>query len=70
MSNKYYDQWYIKCKLVKEICDTLKPIYLAKEVSPNKFLVSNYMKFKMFDDKSITKKVKEFQLIANKIYIS
>ncbi|KAG5586876.1 hypothetical protein H5410_047310 [Solanum commersonii] len=64
MSNKYYDQYYIKCKFTKEICDTLKAIYLAEEGSSKKFLVSNYMEFKMVDDKSISKQVQEFQLIA------
>ena len=54
MSNKYYDQYYIKCKFAKEIWDTLKAIHLAEEASSKKFLVSNYMEFKMVDDKSIT----------------
>ncbi|XP_069143418.1 uncharacterized protein [Solanum lycopersicum] len=31
MSNKYYDQYYIKCKFAKEIWDTLKAIHLAEE---------------------------------------
>jgi len=70
MSNKYYDQYYIKCKFAKEICDTLKAIHLAEKASSKKFLVSNYMEFKMVDDKSITEQVQEFQLIANKIAIS
>ncbi|KAH0730994.1 hypothetical protein KY289_002182 [Solanum tuberosum] len=70
MSNKYYDQYYIKCKFAKEIWDTLKAIHLAKEVSSKKFLVSNYMEFKMVDDKSITEQVQEFQIIANKIVVS
>ena len=70
MSNKYYDQYYIKCKFAKEFWDTLKAIYLAEEASSKKFLVSNYMEFKMVDDKSITEQVQEFQLIANKIAIS
>ncbi|KAH0725478.1 hypothetical protein KY284_001343 [Solanum tuberosum] len=70
MSNKYYDQYYIKCKFAKEIWDTLKAIHLAEEASLKKFLVSNNMEFKMVDDKSITEQVQEFQLIANKIAIS
>ena len=70
MSNKYYDQYYIKCKFAKEIWDTLKAIHLAEEASSKKFLVSNYMEFKMVDDKSITEQVQEFQLIANKIVIT
>ena len=70
MSNKYYDQYYVKCKYAKEIWDTLQAIYLAEEASSKKFLVSNYMEFKMVDDKSITEQVQEFQLIANKIAIS
>jgi len=70
MSNKYYDQYYIKCKFAKEIWDTLKAIHLAEETSSKKFLVSNNMEFKMVDDKSITEQVQEFQLIANKIAIS
>ncbi|KAH0633638.1 hypothetical protein KY284_036424 [Solanum tuberosum] len=55
------------CKFAKEIWDTLKAIYLAEEASSTKFLVSNYMEFKMIDDKSISEQVQEFQLIANKI---
>lgn len=70
MSNKYYDQYYVKCKYAKEIWDTLQAIYLAEDASSKKFLVSNYMEFKMVDDKSITEQVQEFQLIANKIAIS
>ncbi|XP_047263819.1 uncharacterized protein LOC124896308 [Capsicum annuum] len=70
MSNKYYDQYYVKCKYAKEIWDTLQAIYLAEEASFKKFLVSNYMEFKMVDDRSITEQVQEFQLIANKIAIS
>ncbi|KAG5600281.1 hypothetical protein H5410_031651 [Solanum commersonii] len=70
MSNTYYDQYYIKCKFDKEIWDTLKAIHLVEEASSKKFLVSNYMEFKMVDDKSITEQVQEFQLMANKISIS
>ncbi|KAH0638858.1 hypothetical protein KY285_035444 [Solanum tuberosum] len=70
MSNKYYDQYYNKCKFAKEIWDTLKSIHLAEEVSSKKFLISNYMEFKMVDDKSITEQVQEFQLLANKMVIS
>ena len=29
MSNKYYDQYYIKCKFAKEFWDTFKAIHLA-----------------------------------------
>ncbi|XP_047250129.1 uncharacterized protein LOC124885910 [Capsicum annuum] len=53
-----------------KIWNTLQAIYLAEEASSKKFLVSNYMEFKMVDDKSITEQVQEFQLIANKIAIS
>ena len=70
MSNKFYDQYYTKCKFAKDIWDTLQNIYLAEEASSKKFLVSNYMEFRMVDDKSITEQVQEFQLIANKIGIS
>ena len=70
MSNKYYDQYYIKCKFAKEIWDTLKAIHLVEAASSKKFLISNYMEFKMVDDQSITEYVQEFQLIANKIAIS
>ncbi|XP_049373006.1 uncharacterized protein LOC125837987 [Solanum verrucosum] len=45
-------------------------INLAEEASSNKFLISNYMEFKMVDDKSITEQVQEFQFITNKIAIS
>ncbi|KAG5631850.1 hypothetical protein H5410_003567 [Solanum commersonii] len=68
MSNKYYDQYYIKFKFAKDIWDTLKAINLAKEASSKKFLVSNYMEFEMVDDKSITEQ--EFQLRGNKISTS
>ncbi|XP_060198086.1 uncharacterized protein LOC132627041 [Lycium barbarum] len=70
MSNKFYDQYYTKCKFAKDIWDALQNIYLAEEASSKKFLVSNYMEFKLVDDKSITEQVQEFQLIANKIAIS
>ncbi|XP_019070273.1 uncharacterized protein [Solanum lycopersicum] len=53
-----------------EIWYALKAIHLAKEASSKKFLVSNYMEFKMVDDKLIIEHVQEFQLISNKIAIS
>ncbi|OIT32574.1 hypothetical protein A4A49_52681 [Nicotiana attenuata] len=54
MTNKYYDQYFVKCKSAKELWDAHQAIYLAEEASSKKFLVSNYMEFKMIDDKSIT----------------
>lgn len=62
MSNKYYDQYYVKCKYAIEIWNTLQAIYLVEEASSKKFLVSNYMEFKMVDDKSITEQVQDSNL--------
>ena len=70
MANKYYDQYSAKCNSAKDLWDTLQAIYLAEEASSRKFLVSNYVEFKMVDEKAITEQVQEFQLIANKIAIS
>ncbi|XP_070056569.1 uncharacterized protein [Nicotiana tomentosiformis] len=70
MTNKYYDQYFAKCKSAKELWDTLQAFYLSEEASLKKFLVSNYMKFKMIDDKSITDQVQKFQFINNKIAVS
>ncbi|KAK3018111.1 hypothetical protein RJ639_003482 [Escallonia herrerae] len=44
-----------------------KSVYQAEEVSSKKFLVSNYMDFKMTDDRPVSAQVREFQLIANDI---
>ncbi|KAH0665606.1 hypothetical protein KY285_026812 [Solanum tuberosum] len=48
MSNTYYDQYYIKCKLAKEIWDTLKAIHLAEEAT-NKIAISGIALDENFD---------------------
>ncbi|KAK3007311.1 hypothetical protein RJ639_016293 [Escallonia herrerae] len=67
MTDSFYDQYSKKSKTAKELCDTLKSFYQAEEASTKKFLVSNYMDFKMTDDKPVSIQVRELQLIANDI---
>ncbi|XP_077252361.1 uncharacterized protein LOC143891707 [Tasmannia lanceolata] len=67
MSNSFFDQYSKKCMTAKDLWDNLRTIYQAEEASSKKFLVSNYMDFKMDDDKDVSIQVCEFQLIANDI---
>ncbi|KAK3014769.1 hypothetical protein RJ639_007954 [Escallonia herrerae] len=67
MTNYFYDQYSKKSKTAKELWDTLKSVYQAEEASTKKFLVSNYMDFKMTDERPISVQVRELQLIANDI---
>ncbi|KAK3009051.1 hypothetical protein RJ639_014142 [Escallonia herrerae] len=67
MTDSFYDQYSKKNKTAKELWDTLKSVYQATEVSSKKFLVSNYMDFKMTDDRPVSVQFCEFQLIANDI---
>ncbi|XP_019242037.1 PREDICTED: uncharacterized protein LOC109222088 [Nicotiana attenuata] len=55
----YYDRYSAKCKSAKEFWDTLQAIYLAEEASSKKFFVSNYMEFKMIEDRSKLLRKKE-----------
>ncbi|KAK3038617.1 hypothetical protein RJ639_027280 [Escallonia herrerae] len=67
MTDSFFDQYSKKSKTAKELWDTLKSMYQAEEASSKKFLVSNYMDFKMSDDRHVSVQVREFQLIANDI---
>ncbi|KAK3035326.1 hypothetical protein RJ639_034034 [Escallonia herrerae] len=67
MTDSFYDQYSKKSKSAKELWDTLKSVYQAEEASTKKFLVSNYMDFKMTDDRPVSVQVRELQLIANDI---
>ncbi|KAK3018082.1 hypothetical protein RJ639_003371 [Escallonia herrerae] len=53
MTDSFYDQYSKKSKTVKELWDTLKSVYQAEEASSKKFLVLNYMDFKMTDNRPI-----------------
>ncbi|KAK3043913.1 hypothetical protein RJ639_000612 [Escallonia herrerae] len=70
MTNSFYDQYSKKSKTAKESWDTLKSVYQAEEASSKKSLVLNYMDFKMTNDRPVSVKVREFQLIANDICAS
>ncbi|KAK2999717.1 hypothetical protein RJ639_023815 [Escallonia herrerae] len=67
MTDSFYDQYSKKSKTAKELWDTLKSVYRAEVASTKKFLVSNYMDFKMIDDRHVYVQVRELQLIANDI---
>ncbi|XP_077225212.1 uncharacterized protein LOC143858444 [Tasmannia lanceolata] len=69
MSNSFFDQYSKKCMTAKDLWDTLRSVYQAEAASPKKFLVSNYMEFKMIDDKDVSIQVRKFQLIANDIIV-
>ncbi|KAK3016644.1 hypothetical protein RJ639_005967 [Escallonia herrerae] len=70
MADSFYDQYSEKSKTAKELWDTLKLVYQVEEASSKKFLVSNYMDFKMTDDRPVSIQVSEFQLIANDICVA
>lgn len=58
----------MKCKIAKEIWDTLQAIYLIRRDGfKKKILIFNYMEFRIVDNEPITEQVQEFQLIPNKI---
>ncbi|KAK3031729.1 hypothetical protein RJ639_035315 [Escallonia herrerae] len=65
MTDSFYDQYSKKSKIAKELWDTLKSVYQAEEATTKKFLISNYMDFKMTDDRPVSVQVRELQLIAN-----
>ncbi|KAK3017500.1 hypothetical protein RJ639_006004 [Escallonia herrerae] len=67
MTDSFYDQYSKKSKTATELWNTLKSVYQAEESSTKKFLVSNYMDFKMTDDRPVSVPVRELQLIANDI---
>ncbi|KAK3029678.1 hypothetical protein RJ639_039170 [Escallonia herrerae] len=67
MTDSFYDQYSKKSKTAKELLNTLKSVYQAEEASTKKFLVSNYMDFKMTNDRPVSVQVCELQLIANDI---
>ncbi|KAK3024946.1 hypothetical protein RJ639_042950 [Escallonia herrerae] len=70
MTDSFYDQYSKKSKTTKELWDTLKSVYQAEEASTKKFLVLNYMDFKMTNDRPVSAQVCELQLIANDICAS
>ncbi|KAK3017792.1 hypothetical protein RJ639_003422 [Escallonia herrerae] len=65
MANSFYNQYSKKSKTAKELWDTLKSVYQMEQASLKEFLVSNYMDFKMTDDRPIFVQIHQFQLIAN-----
>ncbi|KAK3016031.1 hypothetical protein RJ639_005291 [Escallonia herrerae] len=69
MIDSFYDQYSKKSKTAKELWDTLKSVYQAEEARSKKFLVFNYMEFKMTDDRPVFVQVREFQLIANDVCV-
>ncbi|KAK3011128.1 hypothetical protein RJ639_012687 [Escallonia herrerae] len=58
MTDSFYDQYSKKSKTAKELWDTLKSVYQAEEASSKKFLVLNYMDFKMTDDRHVSVQVR------------
>ncbi|KAK2997685.1 hypothetical protein RJ639_025752, partial [Escallonia herrerae] len=70
MTHSFYDKYSKKSKTAKELWDTLKLVYQAEEASTKKFLILNYMDFKMTDDRHISVQVRELQLIANDICVT
>ncbi|KAK3003656.1 hypothetical protein RJ639_018698 [Escallonia herrerae] len=67
MTDSFYDQYSKKSKTAKELWNTLKSVYQAEEASTKKFLVLNYMDFKMTDDRPVSIQVQKLKLIANDI---
>lgn len=67
LTDQLYDQYSIKTKNAKDLWESLKIVYTAEQFGIKKFQVSNYVEFKMNDEKLIIEQVQELQKIADSI---
>ncbi|XP_024969736.1 uncharacterized protein LOC112509098 [Cynara cardunculus var. scolymus] len=66
LSNRLYDLYsLITCP--RELWKTLEFKYKSQEDDTNKYLVSQYLRFQMIDEKAILEQVHELQVLMNKL---
>ena len=68
LSDKLYDL-YTNTHFTREIWEALENKYKAEEEGTKKLLISQYINFKIFDDKSLLPQIHELQVIVNKLKV-
>ena len=60
---------YSSKKTAKELWESLDHKYKSEDVGAKKFLVGQFLNFKMVDSKTVISQVQEFQLIIHGIQV-
>ncbi|RVX02552.1 Retrovirus-related Pol polyprotein from transposon TNT 1-94 [Vitis vinifera] len=68
LSDRLYDL-YTNTYSTREIWEALENKYKAEEEGTKKFLISQYIDFKFFDEKPLLPQIHELQLIVNKLKV-
>ena len=68
LSNRLYDL-YTNTHSAMEIWEVLENKYKAEEEGTKKFLISQYIDFKVFDEKPFLPQIHELQVIVNKLKV-
>ncbi|RVW29768.1 Retrovirus-related Pol polyprotein from transposon TNT 1-94 [Vitis vinifera] len=68
LSDKLYDP-YTNTYSAREIWEALENKYKAEEEGTKKFLISQYIDFKFFDEKPLLPQIHELQVIVNKLKV-
>ncbi|RVW93366.1 Retrovirus-related Pol polyprotein from transposon TNT 1-94 [Vitis vinifera] len=68
LSDRLYDL-YTNTNSAREIWEALENKYKAEEEGTKKFLISQYMDFKFFDEKPLLPQIHELQVIVNKLKV-
>ncbi|KAL6322658.1 hypothetical protein AAG906_015344 [Vitis piasezkii] len=68
LSDRLYDL-YTKTNSTREIWEALENKYKAEEEGTKKFLISQYIDFKFFDEKPLLPQIHELQVIVNKLKV-
>eukprot|EP00261_Vitis_vinifera_P019698 XP_010650253.1 PREDICTED: uncharacterized protein LOC104879341 [Vitis vinifera] len=68
LSDRLYDL-YTNTNSVREIWEALENKYKAEEEGTKKFLISQYIDFKFFDEKPLLPQIHELQVIVNKLKV-
>ncbi|RVW62744.1 Retrovirus-related Pol polyprotein from transposon TNT 1-94 [Vitis vinifera] len=68
LSDRLYDL-YTKTNSAREIWEALENKYKAEEEGTKKFLISQYIDFKFFDEKPLLPQIHELQVIVNKLKV-
>ncbi|RVW81286.1 Retrovirus-related Pol polyprotein from transposon TNT 1-94 [Vitis vinifera] len=68
LSDRLYDL-YTNTNSAREIWEALENKYKAEEKGTKKFLISQYIDFKFFDEKPLLPQIHELQVIVNKLKV-
>ena len=68
LSDRLYDL-YTNTNSAREIWEALENKYKAEEEGTKKFLISQYIDFKFFDEKPLLPQIHELQVIVNKLKV-